>query len=234
MTLPQRTALFSFVFPLLVIAVSYYLSWQGGHVELCNPFLQGCEAITASGIYYPAAYVFRGLIIAFICFALWWYCAGAWLESVREEPLKPWLHRTVRIAMAACVLGIASVAVMGENMLPVNEHRGLWRFHTALAVLFFLATSVCQILMARRMHQLKQQLDFPRWSIAAKVTLALLQLLLLTVFLVAVVAGVKTTELEQVIEWWLALLSSLFFLSGYWDWRDFRLTRLEKSVEVDV
>lgn len=228
MTLPQRTALFSFVLPVILISITYYLSWQGGHVELCNPFIDGCEAITATGIYYPAAYVFRGLMVAFVSFALWWYCAAAWLNSINSAGIKPWVRHLVIIAMGASVLGVASISVMGENMVPPKEHREIWRFHSITAILFFLITSLCQILMALRMHQLRDQLDYPRWSVPVKVILATAQLLTLMILIVLVVTDRETSEIVQIVEWWLAAFICVFFLTGFWDWKNFRLTRLER------
>ena len=229
MTLPQRVALFSFIFPVVIITICYYLSWQGGHVDLCNPYITGCEAITATGIYYPAAYVFRGLIIAYVSFGLWWYCAGAWLQSVRGEPLKRWVKNMVWVGMSATVMAVASLAVLGENMVPKAEHRDLWRFHVITASLFFLITSVCQILMAYRMNQLKHQLDIKDWSIRLKVALGVVQLIMLMAFVAIHLLGLKASGVEEIFEWWLATFCAIFFLTGFWDWKDFRLTRLEKT-----
>lgn len=233
MTLPQRAALFSFLFTVVTIVISYYLSWKGGHVDLCNPYISGCEAITATGIYYPAAYVFRGLIVAYVSFAFWWYCAGVWLQSAKGEPLVPWVKNMVRVAMFSSVLAVASLAVLGENMVPKAEHRDLWRFHVITASLFFLITSVCQILMAIRMKQLQQQLDIAEWSIRAKMILGGLQLLLLVAFIVINLLGLKTRGVEEIFEWWLATFCCLFFFTGFWDWKDFRLTRMEKAQASD-
>jgi hypothetical protein len=63
-----------------------------------------------------------------------------------------------------------------------------------------------------------------------KEVLALLQLLFLTILIAMTLVGYEFDGMVAFFEWWLASLSSLFYLSAWWDWRDFRLTRLEQSV----
>ena len=131
MTMPQRIALLAVALPFLSIGISYGLSVAGGHVPLCIPWFEGCSTITATGVYYPAAYVFRaGLISTAVIAIIWWYCVRAWLESVGEPHPHPWIHRLVAFAIAASILLVASISVLGEHMVPSSEHRWLWRFHT--------------------------------------------------------------------------------------------------------
>ena len=235
MTLPQRIALVAVVLPFLTMAASYGLSVMDGHLPLCIPYLEGCTTITATGIYYPAAYIFRaGMISAAVVFILWWYCVRAWLESVGHPQHHPWIHRIVTLAVIASMLLVASIAVLGEHMEPSSEHRFLWRFHTVTAGLFFLVTSVCQILMTWRMRQLQEALSIKFSRIASKQILAVLQLLLLAAFMIILLLGLKSDGVEEIFEWWLASFSALYFYTTFHDWRDFRLTRRERQQAQEV
>jgi|GEM_PF-1095333 len=228
MTLPQRIALLALLLPFISIGASFSLSVAGGHVDCCISWFEGCTTITATGIYYPAAYVFRaGLIGTAVVAILWWYCVRAWLESVGEPGHHPWIHRIVTFAVVASALLVASIAVLGEHMLPPSEHRFLWRFHTATAGLFFLVTAICQIMMTWRMHQLQQKLNIKFSSIASKQILAVLQLVLLASFAVILLLDLKSEGVEEIFEWWLATFSCLYFGTTYADWKDFRLTRYD-------
>jgi hypothetical protein len=231
MTLPQRIALAAFFIPVLTIGFSYALTVAGGHEPLCIPYIEGCATITATGIYYPAAYILRaGIAMSAVVFILWWYCVRLWLESVRQAELVAWFHTVVWVATIGSVLIIASMVVLGENLLPSRDHRFLWRFHATTAGLFFLANSICQIMMTVRMRQLRRQMNIAFSHIVVKEVLALLQLLFLTILIAMTLVGYEFDGMVAFFEWWLASLSSLFYLSAWWDWRDFRLTRLEQSV----
>lgn len=226
MTLPQRTALLAFLLTVTGIAISYYLTARDGHEPWCIPHIDGCATITSTGVYYPAAYVFRAFLIsASIVFVLWWYCARGWLESVASVGKLHRIRWMVNISIFASLLLVASIAVLGESILPSGDHRLTWRFHSVTAVFFFLTTSICQILMTHRMYQLKSQLGVSFGGLAFKAVLAISQLLLLLVFLIRQLGGQSSPELIAIVEWWLATLSSLFLLTGYWDWKEFKLTK---------
>ncbi len=230
MTLPQRIALVALVLPIISIASSYFMSVSTGHVDWCLPYIDGCTTITATGIFYPAAYVFRaGLISSAVVFIIWWYCVRAWLESVGHPQHHPWIHRIVTFAIIASMLLVASIAVLGEHMEPPSGHRFLWRFHTTTAGLFFLITAICQILMTWRMRQLQDELGIKFSRIASKQILAALQLLLLAAFMLILIFDLKSDGVEEIFEWWLATFSCLYFYTTYHDWRDFRLTRREQQ-----
>ncbi|HET9664237.1 MAG TPA: hypothetical protein VFP00_08410, partial [Burkholderiales bacterium] len=47
------------VLPLAAIAASYAVAVRAGAVPACNPFLDGCTSISATGRYAPASYIFK-------------------------------------------------------------------------------------------------------------------------------------------------------------------------------
>lgn len=232
-TVPQRVCLIASLLPVLTFAVSYVLSAVGGHVDWCNPYIGGCTTITATGIYYPAAYILRGGIVSSaVVFVLWWYCTHTWLKDAKD-PNPGWgIKFLVVIASLASLTLVASMVVLGENMEPSSEHRALWNFHSLTAVVFFVFTSFCQIIMTIYMWRHRKALSTTGFRISTKAILAFVQALILLVLIGALILGKETEWLINTTEWWIATLCSLFYLTSYGDWKTFRLTRMEPSPDV--
>lgn len=230
-TVPQRICLVASLVPVLTFVVSYLLSAVGGHVDWCNPYVGGCTTITATGIFYPAAYVLRGGIVSSaVVFVLWWYCTQIWLKDAKDPDPGWGIKLLIWIASLASLTLVASMVVLGENMEPSNEHRALWNFHSLTAVVFFVFTSVCQIIMTWFMWTHRKQLSTTGFRITTKAILAIAQLLILLVLIAALVLGKETHWLINTSEWWIATLCSLFYLTSYPDWKEFRLTRMEQKL----
>jgi len=228
-TVPQRVCLVAAVLPLLTFAVSYLLSAAGGHVDWCNPYIDGCTTITATGIYYPGAYVLRGGIVSSaVVFVLWWYCTHIWLKDVKDPDPGWGIKLLIWVASLASLTLVASMVILGENMVPSSDHRGLWNFHSITAVVFFVFTSVCQIIMTLYMWRHRDVLSTTGFRISTKMLLAVIQALILAVLIVALILGKETDWLINTSEWWIATLCSLFYLTSYSDWKAFRLMRLEQ------
>lgn len=225
MTLPQRLALFCTLLPALGIGLAFWLNGQAFPEQFCVPWLDGCTTITATGIYYPSAYVLRGSLICTAVFCLvWWYCARVWLDSSRAHPLKGWMWFLIVTSMIGSLLLVASIAVLGEHMLPSSEHRFLWRFHTLTAGLFFLLTSMCQILMTFYMWRLREPLEISHQQILVKILLAAGQLGSLLAFWILPETGMEHGKVEAICEWWLATFCCAYFVTAWYDWADFNLT----------
>jgi hypothetical protein len=230
MTLPQRLSILACCLPLLSIAISYGLTVEGGYKPWCIPWLDGCTTITATGVFYPAAYVMRAGLIstAMFCF-VWWYCASIWLQSSKANPLKGWMYSLIVSSMFGSLMLIVSIAVLGEHMEPRSRHQWLWRLHTITAGLFFLLTSVCQIIMTIYMHRLREALNITGRQILLKTLLAAGQLASMVAYVILLQTDMDSRKAEAICEWWLASFCCLYFITGYGDWADFRLTRREQQ-----
>lgn len=227
MTLPQRLALLASLLPMVGISISFGLTAVSDPAARCIPWIDGCTTITATGVCYPAAYYLRGFLIATaIACLVWWYCASIWLQT-RAQPLKRWMYTLIILSMIGSLMLVASIAVLGEHMLPPSEHRFLWRFHTLTAGLFFLLTSLCQMLMTFYCWRYRHKLDISSQRLWLKTLLALGQLGSLIAFYVLSQTDMDHGAVEAIGEWWLATFCCLYFITGYRDWRDFRLTQPE-------
>lgn len=227
MTLPQRISVSSSFLALITMVVCYLIAVTYGSVPACIPWLQGCAAITATGVTYPEAYFFRaGFISSAVLIIVWWYCMRAYLREIRAERWSGWLRVLFQSAILASVLLIISVAVLGPHMEDSKATKSLWQLHTITAVLFFLLTTINQIavtwwLSISLTHDHK---EFT--TLRLKKMINLLQIIFL-LWLFSNFISELSREATNIIEWWIATLSALYMLTSYWDWKEFKLGRGE-------
>ena len=227
MTLPQRISLTSAILAVVTIIVCYLIAVEYGSVPACIPLFAGCAPITATGVTYPEAYFFRGgLISAAVFIIVWWYCMRAYLKIVREQQLGFWLKMLFSSSVLASVLLIISVLVLGPHMSDSKATKGLWQLHTITAVLFFLITTINQIGVTWWLKRSVTEGHGAYSTLKLKQAINVLQILFLAWLFTNFISELSR-EAVNIIEWWLALLSSIYFLSGYWDWKEFRLARDE-------
>lgn len=222
MTLPQRVALSSFWLSHLTFWLTLALSMAWGVTDICIPYLTGCTSITATGIPDPQAFIFRGgLIAACVLFIVWWYCMQAWLiEIAPERPI--WTVRymvTAGIISSVCLIIATAVLRPDKGNLP-------WILHTVGAALFFLISLAVQTRITYWLkHLAKRGVDIGS-SLPQKFILVYAQWFFLGVMIVLQLAD-SDDRWKNVVEWWMALLIGLFYLTSYRDWADFRLTDTE-------
>ena len=227
MTLPQRIALSASTLAMFTIGLCYLLAVTAGHVPSCIPFIHGCTAITSTSVLYPEGYFFRaGLISAAVLICLWWYCMRSFLRGLFQEGAQGrwniWLKTLFITSILASILLIISIAVMGPEMDDSKSHKLEWQIHAVCAVLFFLITTINQVLVTRALQLGMQGAGHRLPSLRIKQLINLLQVFFL-VWLFSTLVAELSRESVNIIEWWLALLSSLYILSSYWDWQDYRL-----------
>ncbi|MGB1090584.1 MAG: hypothetical protein ACPGYX_00570 [Oceanobacter sp.] len=227
MTITRLIALIAGILPVVIFVATYIIAAATvENIPWCNPYLDGCTTITATGIEYPGAYLLRaGIISSTAFFVLWWYCTEIWLEQVREIRLSGQAALIVWISMFASLLLAASMAVLSEKMSDSKSTRDLWQFHNITAGLFFVLTSVCQIFLTRKMYRWQSALGAGLLSLWSKVVLAAMQVLIILIAIVLLVLGRFTPEATATIEWWLATVCCLFYVTSYLDWKDFGLLK---------
>ena len=227
MTLPQRISISSALISLVTMGLCYAIAASYGSVPVCVPWLEGCAPITDTGVSYPEAYYFRaGFISTGVLTIMWWYCMRAYLREIRAQPTGRWLKVVFRSSVLASLMLIISVTVLGPHMEDTKITKGLWKIHNITAVLFFLLTTINQIAVT---WWLAISINPDHKSFATlrvKKVINLLQVLFLC-WLFSNFISELSREATNIIEWWLAILSALYLLTSYWDWKDFRLIRDE-------
>jgi hypothetical protein len=218
MTLSQKISILSFVVSQVVIVVSYLVGISYGNVESCFPYIQGCLNITDAGIYSPEGYVFRGgMITACAFFIVWWGISHQWLK------LQLTGHDTkIRIMSAMGVIATLGLIVATAVLIP-DRKAIAWTPHVIGAMLFFTLSFAAQALMTYLVYRPELKSVITNKSRIAKLIIVKIQALMIFTFLYLELTD-GSESIRSAIEWWLALLIALYFLSTAWDWKNYTLS----------
>jgi hypothetical protein len=211
-------ALLAAVLPFFAVHLTWLVAASYGLVDWCNPYIDSCTSISATGRQAPASYVFRATMLpAAVVLALYWWCSYSWLrwlqpagESVRN------LRWMLILGLLACLGLVLYVTVLGEA-------GAAWRFQRrAGTVLFFSFTFLAQFLLSLQLQLQARAGQLPQIQGLARgmwwLCCLLLALGILTVVLQAW-DGVLYDAVEDAFEWVLSLLLQANFLLGYLVWR---------------
>jgi len=222
MTMPQRIAHTSFWLSHGTFWFTLVLGMYLGTTDVCVPYFTGCTSITATGIPDPQAFFFRGgMIAACVLFAVWWYCMQSWLFAIApERPI--WTVRymvTAGIISSLCLIIATAVLRPDKGNLP-------WAVHTVCAALFFLISLAVQTRVTYWLKHLQQRGIDIGGSLKQKFALVYAQWFFLVVMILLQVLETPD-DYKNVVEWWMALLIGLYYLSSAQDWKNFRLTETD-------
>ena len=74
-------ALLAATLPFFAVHLTWLVAASYGLVEWCNPYIDSCTSISATGRHAPASYVFRATMLpAAVVLALYWWCNYSWLR----------------------------------------------------------------------------------------------------------------------------------------------------------
>jgi len=214
MNLPQRLSVLCFLVSQGIILISYVISFQLGHVETCNPFFQGCLNITDAGIQSPEGYWFRGgMISACALFCVWWAYNHEWIKNQ--------LPTSSKLNHASAIIGIVgAICLIVATAVLIPERKDIdWTVHVAGAIFFFILSFLAQIINTYVLYKSELKSKISDLSYKCKLINVIVQGIMIATFLVLEFSG-GSDLIINAIEWWLALLIALYFLTGYWDWKD--------------
>ena len=212
--------------PFFAVHATYLVAASHGLVDWCNPYIDSCTSISATGRKPPASYLFRATMLpsAVIMMAYWWL-NHTWLNSLCNDGLRRTNHAMLGLGVLACIGLILYVTVLGERGEAWAAQRRVG------TVLFYSFTFLAQLLFVSQLGYLKLQgvskgLLRTMWVIC----IGLLLTGLLTVALDAWDEAWYET-VEDAFEWVLTLMLQSNFLLGYFVWRQagWRLVVEEKS-----
>ncbi|MDO8419799.1 MAG: hypothetical protein Q7S90_07165 [Rubrivivax sp.] len=210
-------ALLAGLLPAAAALLALWLAVRAGLVPACNPFIDGCVSISRAARHDLPNHVFRALMLpAATLQGLVWLLTARWLRAGLGAT--PGLRALAPLGLAAAVALVLYGSFLGTEG---QAYRWLRQYGT---VVYFGFTCLCLLLAGDAMVRLaaSHRLALPR---ALPRALALLAVLLVTLGLVnAIVAALfgdaVKARIENVTEWWGALVFVLGFaaLAAIW-WR---------------
>jgi len=214
-------ALLAALLPFFAVHGTYLVAASDGLVEWCNPYIDSCTSISATGRHPPASYLFRATMLpsAVIMMAYWWLNHGWLKDTAADHPrYRPGTNNTMLVlGIIACLGLILYVTVLGE-------HGDIWarqrRIGTAL---FFSFTYLSQLLLLLQLRRLK-----PVLAGVFVNAMLIVCVVLIAVGVITLVLDAWNEEwyngVEDAFEWVLTLLLQVNFLLGYFVWKRAGLT----------
>lgn len=211
------------VLPLVATLSAWMLSVHLGLVPACNPFFDGCVSISRAARHDLPNHIFRALMLpAATLQGLVWLMTARWLQQG--------LGRTPGLRALAPLGVMAAVALVLYGSFLGTEgpaYRLLRQYGT---VVYFGFTCLCMLLAGGAVQKLAAAgaLRLPRGLEHAMLGLAaaLVLLGLGNAVVAAVFGGALKARIENVTEWWGALIFVAVFvaLSATWARSGLRLT----------
>jgi len=207
--------------PLVATLVAWAVSTAQGLIPACLPFVDGCVSVSRAARHGLPNHLFRAVMLpAAVLQGLCWLLAARWLGTL----LPPY-----RLLAALAPLGIvASVALVLYGAFLGTEgaaYRWLRQYGT---VVYFGGTCICLLITGGGVQRAVAagRLVLARWVERAMVALALtlVSLGLLNALVAALFGDEIKGRMENVTEWWGALIFVLGFFALALVWRRVGLT----------
>ena len=205
--------------PFAAVHLTYLVAASHGLVDWCNPYIDSCTSISATGRKPPASYLFRATMLpsAVIMMAYWWL-NHTWISSLHKR-----MGRQRKLGnRAMLVLGVLACIGLILYVTVLGERGDVWATQRRVGtVLFFSFTFLAQLLFLseiRLVHHLIPRVRKGLLSAMWTICIALLLAGLLTVALDAWDEYFYET-VEDAFEWFLSLMLQSNFLLGYFVWR---------------
>lgn len=207
--------------PLAATLAAWAVSTAQGLIPACIPFVDGCVSVSRAARHGLPNHLFRAVMLpAAALQGLCWLLAARWLGTL----LPPY-----RLLAALAPLGIlASVALVLYGAFLGTEgvaYRWLRQYGT---VLYFGGTCICLLITGGGVQRAVAagRLVLARWVERAMVALALtlVSLGLLNALVAALFSDEIKGRMENVTEWWGALIFVLGFFALALVWRRVGLT----------
>ena len=208
--LPLITA----IVPFLGINIAYWIGVEYGNLPSCNPYLDGCTSISATGRYPPGDRLFRAVMLPHSAWlVLTWYFAAHWLRSV-----KPGTRADTTILISGVVGAIAliiyiSYLASNDPFYEIMRRYGIY--------FYFLGTAIAQMGLTLSLQRSPLQRAM-FWVIVTPFGLGLLN------FAQKAVLS-PLNNFENRIEWISTMLMQVWFVLLYLVWRRSRIDILVRG-----
>ncbi len=211
---PAPLAIVAAVVPTAAGLLAFYLSAKAGHIPMCNPLIDGCASISATGREPPGALVFRAAKLPYAALlAVLWTLSVAWLKSIGVIS-----RATARWILIAGLVGAAALVVY---VTFLGTRTPIYSFMRRFGIYFyFTGTAVAQLLVTFRVRAMAR--DWPVNGIGSWMLVTVLLPFALGIgnlIQKAVLPEPDADALENAIEWIASLSMQAWFLGLYLAWR---------------
>ena len=203
--------------PLIAMFGSLWIGVSHDVVESCNPVLDGCTSISATGRKPPGSYLFRAMMLPqTIVLGFLWYVSVLWLRSLNTSLARTW---DVAILSSAVI----NVLALGMYVTFLGTSEPIYEFMRRIGIYFaYLGMTMAQLLVALVLHRIATASSQLRILKAARFMLTLCA----TAFLLGILNLVLKSVLEDAdasenrIEWIATILLQCYFfvLFAVWRW----------------
>jgi hypothetical protein len=214
--------------PLVAVFSSYWIAASAGNLPSCNPFLDGCTSVSATGRYPPATYLFKGAMLPqSIILSCYWLFNVAWLRALTITA-----GQVPRNTFIIGAFGVTGSLFLILYVTFLGSQEPFYEFMRRYGVyLYFLLNVLAQIILASKVLPVARQLGMQRLARLTKLQLALAWFPFVLGALNLVLKAVleNSDAAENRIEWIFAMQMQLFFMVSYFSWKE---TRFSVSFEA--
>ena len=217
--------LYTAIAPVVGVLLAYWLGVSNEILPACNPLLEGCTSISATGRYMPGSLVFRAIMFPQAAvLALLWYLSARWLGALSD------IDRSDGTLLAFGLFG-ALALILYVTFLGTKQpfYELMRRFGIYF---YFLGTAVAQLILALSLLKIAAKRTDAALRRYAVIMLCLCGLPFALGVLLSFLKGLLENPdfAENRIEWISALFMQAYFVVLYLAWRR---TGISVSVRVD-
>lgn len=199
--------------PLVATLLAWALAVHEGRVPACNPFFDGCTSISRTAREGLANPVFRALMLpAATLQALVWWLTARWLRHALQGQGLP-LRGLPAVAPLGLLAALALVAYATFLGIEGPIYRALRQYGT---VVYFGFTCLCLLWTGAALQRLaaagRVALSRPLAGTMGALAVTLVALGLANALVAAFIGDPWKGRIENVTEWWGALI----FVLGFW------------------
>ena len=200
--------------PVAGITLAYWLGVNNDVLPSCNPYVDGCTSISATGRYMPGGLLFRAVMLPqSILLVVVWYLSAHWLRAIAPS---------TKAAGAIMLSGFIGALCLVFYVTFLGTKAPFYEFMRRFGIyIYFLGTATAQLTLAVALlrHATRNTAASLKRIAAAMLWLCCLPFVLGVLNLVLKVVLDDADTAENRIEWISALLMQGYFVVLYLAWR---------------
>lgn len=207
--------------PIVTVFTCYSIAIDTAGLPVCNPFLDGCTSVSATGRHPPASYLFRAAMLPqSILLSAYWVFNVAWLRALQRAAGVPG-HSGPTIG----VIGVTGSLFLILYVTFLGTEQPFYEFMRRYGVyMYFALNVVAQLILAYKVLPRAREWPGTRLLRLVQVQLVLgwvpFALGVLNLVLKAVLE--ESGPAENRIEWIFAIQMQAYFVLTYFCWRETR------------